>query len=60
MRPIILTMAGLAAALPAAAAPGPLLLQHPSLSRDLIAFDYAGEIFTVPRAGGQATSLVAG
>src|SRR3984885_12876865 len=38
----------------------PLLLQHPSLSRDLIAFDYGGEIWTVPRTGGQAAALVEG
>jgi tricorn protease len=38
----------------------PLLLQHPSLSRSLIAFDYAGEIWTVPRDGGTATAIVIG
>ena len=38
----------------------PLLLQHPTLSRDAIAFDFAGEIWTVPRAGGVARRLVAG
>lgn len=37
-----------------------LLAQHPTLSRDLIAFDYAGEIWTVPRTGGAATALVVG
>jgi tricorn protease len=44
----------------ASAAAPPLLLQHPSLSRDEIAFDFAGEIWTVPRAGGAARRLVAG
>ncbi|TWB56030.1 S41 family peptidase [Nitrospirillum viridazoti] len=43
-----------------ASAPPPLMLQHPSLSASLIAFDYGGQIWTVPRAGGQATLLVAG
>ena len=38
----------------------PLLLQHPTLSRTSIAFDYAGEIWTVPRAGGRAERLVSG
>ncbi len=38
----------------------PLLLQHPSLSRTSIAFDYAGEIWTVARTGGHAERLVAG
>lgn len=49
----------LSASWPACAAP-PLLLQHPSLSRTQIAFDYGGEIFTVPRAGGAATPIVIG
>lgn len=38
----------------------PLLLQHPSLSQTQIAFDYAGQIFTVPRGGGQAQVVAAG
>jgi tricorn protease len=38
----------------------PLLLQHPSLSATQVAFDYAGEIWTVPRDGGRATRLVTG
>ncbi|MGI4745391.1 MAG: S41 family peptidase [Janthinobacterium lividum] len=38
----------------------PLLLQHPSLSRTSIAFDYAGEIWTVPRTGGRAERVVTG
>ena len=42
------------------AASAPLLLQHPTLSRDAIAFDFAGEIWTVARDGGTARRLVAG
>ena len=38
----------------------PLLLQHPTLSRARIAFDFAGEIWTVAREGGEARLLVAG
>jgi tricorn protease len=38
----------------------PLLLQRPSLSATAIAFDYAGEIWIVPRAGGEADRLVTG
>lgn len=38
----------------------PLLLQHPSLSATQVAFDYAGEIWTVPRDGGHASRLVTG
>ncbi len=53
------SLAGVAVAQTPAAAP-PLLLQHPSLSATQIAFDYAGEIWTVPRDGGRATRLVTG
>jgi tricorn protease len=57
----VAALAALAVALPArvTAAP-PLLLQHPTLSKDKIAFDFAGEIWTVPREGGAAHRLVAG
>jgi tricorn protease len=44
-------------------APGPSvprLLQHPSLSRTQIAFDYAGEIWVVGREGGDARRIVTG
>lgn len=44
----------------AATAETPLLLQHPSLSATQIAFDHAGEIWTVPRNGGRATRLASG
>lgn len=44
----------------AAAPPPPRLLQDPSLSATRIAFAFAGEIWTVPRAGGEATRLVSG
>src|SRR5215471_19373995 len=45
--------------LPAIAASGQetRLLRHPTVSRDLIAFEYAGDLWTVPRAGGQAHRL---
>jgi tricorn protease len=45
---------------PAYAGDPPLLLQHPSLSADRVAFDYAGEIWTVARSGGSAIRLVTG
>jgi tricorn protease len=38
-------------------AAGPLLLRHPSLSQTKIAFLYADDIWTVPRAGGVAERL---
>jgi tricorn protease len=42
------------------AAEPPLLLQNPTLSQDSIAFDFAGELWTVPREGGTARRLVTG
>jgi tricorn protease len=45
---------------PLAAGSVPKLLRHPALSRTLIAFDFAGEIWTVPREGGEARRLVTG
>ncbi|HET7587214.1 MAG TPA: PDZ domain-containing protein [Gammaproteobacteria bacterium] len=38
----------------------PLLLQTPTLSKTQIAFAYGGDIWTVPRAGGDAELLVGG
>ena len=35
----------------------PFLLRNPSLNQDRIAFLYANDIWTVPRAGGEATRL---
>src|SRR5678815_6144848 len=42
-----------------ALAQGTRLLRHPTVSRDLIAFQYAGDLWAVPRAGGQARRLTA-
>jgi tricorn protease len=39
---------------------GPLLLQKPSLSRTHIAFAYAGDLWLVPREGGEARLLTSG
>src|SRR5437870_13045441 len=38
-------------------AQGTRLLRHPAVSRDLIAFEYAGDLWTVSRNGGQARRL---
>jgi tricorn protease len=40
-------------------AQGTRLLRHPTVSKDLVAFEYAGDLWTVPRAGGQARRLTA-
>src|SRR4051794_16577600 len=42
------------------AATKPHIFQHPALSKDLIAFGYAGDLWTVPRAGGVARRLTTG
>ena len=34
--------------------------ESPALSRDLIAFGYAGDLWTAPRSGGRATRLTTG
>ncbi len=44
----------------ARAATKPHIYQHPALSKDLIAFGYAGDLWTVPRAGGVAHRLTTG
>src|SRR5262249_49741088 len=38
----------------------PLLIRHPTISRDKIAFCYAGDLWTVSRQGGNAVRLTAG
>jgi tricorn protease len=38
----------------------PLLLQRPALSQTQIAFSFAGDLWTVPRAGGEALRLTTG
>jgi tricorn protease len=45
---------------PANAASTPHIFQRPALSHDLIAFGYAGDLWTVPRTGGRATRLTTG
>ena len=43
----------------AANAQGTRLLRHPTVSRDMVAFAYAGDLWTTPRAGGEARRLTA-
>ncbi len=47
------------AALAAAESEGTRLLRRPTVSRDLIAFEYGGDIWTVPRTGGPANRITA-
>ena len=44
----------------AAAADEPLLLQKPTLSKTQIVFAYAGDLWSVPREGGDAVRLTSG
>jgi tricorn protease len=44
----------------AAAADEPLLLQKPTLSKTHIVFVYAGDLWSVPRDGGEAALLTSG
>src|SRR5437867_12743491 len=41
----------------AATAQGTRLLRHPTVSRDSVAFEYAGDLWIVSRTGGQARRL---
>src|SRR5436190_23576000 len=41
----------------AASAQGTRLLRHPTVSRDSVAFEYAGDLWVVARSGGQARRL---
>ena len=43
-----------------AAADEPLLLQKPTLSKTHIVFVYAGDLWSVPREGGDAVRLTSG
>src|SRR5271166_2466579 len=55
---LLLAFFALAAA--SAAADGPLLLQKPTLSKTHIVFVYAGDLWSVPRDGGDAVRITSG
>jgi tricorn protease len=57
---LFLALYSLAVAVPTKAQDPPLLLQHPTISDTKIAFAYAGDLWSVPRAGGTAERLTAG
>lgn len=54
----VLALAGQGMAGQAQAAP--LVLQQPAISKDLIAFSYGGDLWTVSRTGGKAVRLTTG
>ena len=53
---VLAILAGLALC-DAALAQGTRLLRRPAVSRELVAFEYGGDLWTVPRTGGQARRL---
>lgn len=55
--PFFLTALIILFLVPFSAAQGTRMLRHPSVSRDSIAFEYAGDIWSVSRNGGTATRL---
>ncbi|HET9362492.1 MAG TPA: hypothetical protein VFO58_22220, partial [Vicinamibacterales bacterium] len=59
MRTLLLIIAVSVVSLNAQSNP-PLLLQRPTLSRTHIAFVFAGDLWTVPREGGDARRLTTG
>jgi len=55
-----LLFAGIISSPSASAAENPHIFQHPALSKDLVCFGYAGDLWTVPRTGGKAARLTVG
>src|SRR5262245_5632849 len=56
---LILALLASAAYYAVATAQETRLLRHPTVSRDQVAFEYAGDLWVVPRGGGQARRLTA-
>ncbi|HEV8168945.1 MAG TPA: hypothetical protein VGP59_06340, partial [Pyrinomonadaceae bacterium] len=57
MRLIVLALFLLICVSSAGFAQGTRLLRHPTVSRDSVAFEYAGDLWIVPRSGGAARRL---
>jgi len=60
VRTILLSLFFASGATSAPAQTKPLLLQKPALSRTQIVFSFAGDLWTVPREGGEAQRLTSG
>jgi len=58
-RNLILALLASVAFSAVAPAQGTRLLRRPTVSRDSVAFEYAGDLWAVPRSGGQARRLTA-
>jgi tricorn protease len=59
LRSVVSGLVACSAAVSLASAQGTRLLRHPTVSRELIAFEYGGDLWVVARAGGQARRLTA-
>jgi tricorn protease len=57
---ILFAIASVDARLSSAQSNKPLLMRNPTLSRTHIVFAYAGDLWTVPRDGGEASRLTSG
>ena len=57
---VVLAMAALVATAALAQSNAPLLLRKPTMNKAQIVFAYAGDLWIVPRAGGEATRLTTG
>lgn len=55
--PLLLILAAGLASGPFDPGPNPLLLQHPTMNATTIAFQFAGDLWTVPKTGGEAHRL---
>src|SRR5512145_858832 len=56
----VILMAALASSRPNAQTPMPVLAQQPALSATQVAFVFAGDLWSVPRSGGEARRLTTG
>jgi tricorn protease len=57
MFPVVLVLGSTGSVSQIDSGPNPLVLRDPSISATKIAFSHAGDIWTVPRAGGTATRI---
>ncbi len=59
MRTFVYGVLSMALSVAAAMAQGTRLLRHPTISHDMVAFEYGGDLWVVPRTGGDARRLTA-
>jgi tricorn protease len=59
VRSFVCGVLAIALSVASAMAQGTRLLRHPTVSHDMVAFEYGGDLWVVPRAGGDARRLTA-